>query len=118
MLSSDLLVMDTLIPSATSQLLESQDKGPDPKPMAVLLFGGNQAEMKFNHKVSLVTGEPTQKLNSWSQKLKPSDADSIASRPSSLQEQSRLAVTQVRGRLSCTGGRGLPLGRPLSQPQG
>ena len=56
--------MDTLIPSATSQLLESQGKGPDPKPTAVLLFGGNQAEMKFNHKVSLVTGEPTQKLNS------------------------------------------------------
>ena len=64
MLSRDLLVMDTLIPSATSQLLESQDKGSDPKPTAVLPFGGNQAEMKFNYKVSVVTGKPTQKLNS------------------------------------------------------
>lgn len=57
-------MVDTLLPSATSQLLESQDKGPDPKLMAVLPFGGSQAEMKFNYKVSLVPGESTQKLNS------------------------------------------------------
>ena len=90
-LRGDLLVVDTLLPSATSQLLESQDKEADPRLMAVLPFVGSQAEMKFNYKVSLVPGEWTQKLNSWSQKLKP-DADCIASWLSSLQEQSHLAA--------------------------